>query len=387
MLQKIRPNRKKSRGGSLTKDEKGLVQGLLSRGYIAQDITYIVNLGRSTTVNQARIAKNSKIPQASDKEIEHYLKVQASYDPKTLLNPFRDERLIRAREAMLSAVTTFNNPSIIFKTEVFSVLANIAWTYLLHEQMESTTTGSSILDNGNSITLSGTLDKSVSPITDNAVIDNLRKIIEIRDAVEHTFFVNSDGCFNALFQSCCVNFEKYMTDWFGGHLSLSKDLSLALQFVKMGKPQLIDLEPSNVPEKIRAIYTAIQNSEHADNNAFQATVYYGLETSPKTSAEIHRLVKYDDIDPQDQQTVIKRYNPTKWSETQVVSYINSKGFKKFKRFDHQQFWKTKWDSAAIRNKEAIEYGELILKSQWVWHQDKWALVVLKYCQDSGDKFT
>jgi hypothetical protein len=27
----------------------------------------------------------------------------------------------------------FNSPAVAFKTEVFSVLANIAWTYLLHE--------------------------------------------------------------------------------------------------------------------------------------------------------------------------------------------------------------------------------------------------------------
>ncbi|MFM8516981.1 MAG: DUF3644 domain-containing protein, partial [Nevskiaceae bacterium] len=30
----------------------------------------------------------------------------------------------------------FNSPSLSFKTEVFSVLANIAWTYLMHEYYE-----------------------------------------------------------------------------------------------------------------------------------------------------------------------------------------------------------------------------------------------------------
>jgi hypothetical protein len=34
---------------------------------------------------------------------------------------------------MILAVTIFNSGSYRFKTEVFAVLVNIAWTYLLHE--------------------------------------------------------------------------------------------------------------------------------------------------------------------------------------------------------------------------------------------------------------
>jgi hypothetical protein len=37
---------------------------------------------------------------------------------------------------MLLAVTIFNSGNYRFKTEVFAVLANIAWTYLLHEHYE-----------------------------------------------------------------------------------------------------------------------------------------------------------------------------------------------------------------------------------------------------------
>ena len=33
---------------------------------------------------------------------------------------------------MIVAVEIFNSPSCRFKTEIFAVLANIAWTYLLH---------------------------------------------------------------------------------------------------------------------------------------------------------------------------------------------------------------------------------------------------------------
>ena len=194
MIKNIKPQAKytKSKDGTLTDIEKTLAKGLLALGYRAQDVTFIVNQGRSSTVNQASVSEvgdNSKILAASSTEVEHYLLVQSSYDPKTLLNPHKDERLIRAREAMISAVQIFNSPSITFKTETFCVLANIARTYLLHEKMERTNAGSSKLDRGNSITVNGVLHKQICPIKDPAVIENLKVLIKIRDDVEHTFLL------------------------------------------------------------------------------------------------------------------------------------------------------------------------------------------------------
>lgn len=42
------------------------------------------------------------------------------------------ELLTKSREAALAAVQIFNSPLITFKSEIFIVLMNIAWTYLLH---------------------------------------------------------------------------------------------------------------------------------------------------------------------------------------------------------------------------------------------------------------
>jgi hypothetical protein len=389
MLQNVKPNRKKSKDGGLTKQEVPLVKGLLQAGYNEQDVTYIVNLGRITTVNQSRInsvCKDNLVSPAAKDAVQEYLNVQSSYDPKTLLNPYKDSRLIRAREAMICAVQIFNNPAIIFKTETFCVLANIAWTYLLHEKMERTKNGSSKLQNGDSVTLNGTLDKEICPIKDAAVRENLNKITDIRNAVEHTFFVGGEECFGRLFQACCVNFERYMTDWFGAHLTLAKELSLALQFVSIQKEQFVELERSDLPPKIVAIYQSIQASDFKNNNAFQATVYYGLENSSRTSADIHKLVKYDDEKSASTTHVIKPYKPTKKTEKQIVANIKKKGFQKFSAYHHQQFWKTKWRNASERNKNAHEYGELVINNQWLWYEDKWFPQVETYCKDAGEKF-
>ena len=57
MLQNIKPNRKKTKAGGLTKKEKPLVKGLLNSGYIAQDIVHIVNQGRPSTVNLRQLTQ------------------------------------------------------------------------------------------------------------------------------------------------------------------------------------------------------------------------------------------------------------------------------------------------------------------------------------------
>ena len=131
MLLNVQPNRKRSKAGSLTAEEKKYVKTLFGKNYVVQDIAFIINQGRHKTVNQSVIqlcASDKSIDVVSDKKLEQYIKVQSSYDPVTLLNPYKDARLIRAREAMITAVQSFNNPSITFKTELFCVLANIAWT-------------------------------------------------------------------------------------------------------------------------------------------------------------------------------------------------------------------------------------------------------------------
>lgn len=298
MLQNIKPNRKKSKAGGLTIDEKRLVKGLLKKGYIPQDIVYIVNQGREQTTNGGRISEISKdntILEASDEEVNKYLIIQSSYDSKTLLNPYKDHRLIRSREAMMAAVEIFNNPNIHFRIEIFCVLANIAWTYLFQEKLEHMKSGSYQRHDGTSKSLNEMLRSVDCPISNKAVCENIRKIIDIRNKVEHVFFSGGDEKFGALFQSNCLNYDHYLTEWFGEHLTLSKNLSLALQFVGLQKEQIIDMDLSTWPEEIKTLYNDIETNDFSDDNAFMIKVYYGTEVTSKTKSDITQLIDYNAI--------------------------------------------------------------------------------------------
>ena len=72
--------------------------------------------------------------------------------------------------------------------------------------------------------------------------NNLNDLKEIRDAVEHLLLRRGDAKFFSRFQACCLNFEKTLCALFGERLSLSNELSLALQFAKLDFEQLVSLE-------------------------------------------------------------------------------------------------------------------------------------------------
>ena len=189
-------------GASLTVEEKRIVKALLNQGRKNQDVHALINLGRSATVNFGRIAdvkKNGAQDAATEEEIASFRERKESYDPKTGLNAYSDERLVRAREAMILAVQSFNSPALKFKAEVYCVLANIAWTYLLHEHLERQ--GVKIVGEGGfSLPLSAMIVRDDCPLSDG-IKNNLRAMKTLRDKVEHHLLGKGQRKWFGIFQA------------------------------------------------------------------------------------------------------------------------------------------------------------------------------------------
>jgi hypothetical protein len=153
-----------------------------------------VNIGRIATINSARITEvkqNSAISPAGDAAVEFYKLEKQSFDPRIALSIFHDERLMRAREAMIVAVQIFNSPILKFKTEVFAVLAHIAWTYLMHEyyvRRRVKTVG----DDGRSLLLSRMVRRQDCPLS-SGIKRNLEAMSIIRNEVEHDILGRDDS--------------------------------------------------------------------------------------------------------------------------------------------------------------------------------------------------
>jgi len=103
----------RSKGASLTATEKRIVKALLAKGWSSQDVQASINSNRKRTVNFGRIStvkKDDKQPAATAEEVEYYLLHKSAYDPQTGLNRYDDERLIRAREAMIGVAQDCSEP-------------------------------------------------------------------------------------------------------------------------------------------------------------------------------------------------------------------------------------------------------------------------------------
>lgn len=274
--------------GGLTEKEKPIVKALLAKGWRNQDIQALVNTGREATINSARITgvkQDAAIVAASDEEIEFFKIKKASFDPKTGLNPFDHERLIRSREAMILAVQVFNSPALRFKSEVFTMLAHVAWTYLLHEYYELKKV-KIVGKDGRSLLLSQMLDRQDCPLS-KGMKDNLRTLKILRDDVEHKLLGRADARWLGLFQACCLNFDKAISELFGSRLTLSHDLSFAIQFTKMNLEQLATLNRYEIPAHIDAIdarLTEGMTEAQIADLEYQFRVVYTLDAVTKSRA-------------------------------------------------------------------------------------------------------
>ena len=280
----------KARAGSLTASEKRIVKKLLEKSWRNQDIQALVNLGRNATINSARVTgvkhdSNQKV--ASEKELDRFVRIKHSFDPATGLNPYEHERLVRAREAMLLAVSVFNSPVLSFKSELFCILSNIAWTYMFHEHYTRKNV-KIVKDNGFSLALSEMISREDCPISSGTKL-NLEDMKTLRDKVEHSLLERSDQLWGNLFQANCLNFDRVLCQLFGTKLSLQNELSFSLQFSKANLEQLKEIGKHDVPTGIAALNKEmLQNKtqDQLDDLDYQFSVIYSIVSASKSKAHI-----------------------------------------------------------------------------------------------------
>lgn len=330
----------------LTALERRIVKALLAKGERNQDIHALINYERMPTVNFGRITtvkKDATIQPASDEEIEFFKKRKQSFDPVTGLNLYDDERLIRAREAMILAVTIFNSSTYKFKTGIFAILANIAWTYLLHE-FHHRKDGSILNNDGTTFALSHMLSRTDCPLS-KGIRNNLNTIKAIRDEVEHKLLGRSDPRWLSVFQACCLNFDKTIVEMYGSRLSLQNEISVALQFGKLQIDHVAQMQMYDVPQHIAALdalLTANLTEEELNDIEYQFRVVYTFDSASKGSAHIQFLTP-DSDEGKSIHNVLQKYKvsdelyPHKPSE--VAALVAKKSGRRFTVSDHTDAWR------------------------------------------------
>ncbi|MDG1153491.1 MAG: DUF3644 domain-containing protein [Alphaproteobacteria bacterium] len=369
---------KKYREGETTKLEKKLIKSMLNYNIRNQDILYIINYGRETTINSARIddviKKDDFIEKVCDNELEKYI---------SKINHIKEisYRLKKSREAMINAIQIFNNPSMEFKYESFCVFSQIAWLGLLQEIMAENFGKDSINNNKNDKKLSLTqilkkLDKELK----EPIKENILKIKELRNLVEHDIYevesINRPEI-NGVIQANIINFNKIISK-LDIRLSLEEQLSFSLQFGGFNKEKVISLQDSK-KTVINSFCESIKNNNYNDNVDFCFGIYYGKMSTSKNNADRVEIVDGSDTSENIIKVIQEKVSP-KYRPTDIVNYIQGKGFKNFKIHNHTNLWQE--DEEKFRD-EKNKYGAMV-SVNWLWNE-KWKQYVLKTLKEREEQ--
>lgn len=322
--------------GSSTEEEQRIIKAFLDQKWRNQDIQDLINRGRLSTINSARITEvkqNNLINPASKDEVDFFIQKKQSYDQKTGLNYYDDERLIRSREAMILAVQIFNSPAVVFKTEIFSVLACIAWTYLLHEYYEKKKELLIKDTESRNLLLSQMLKRNDFPLS-KGIKNNLEVIIKIRNEVEHILLRKGEKNFYPLFQACCLNFDQALCELFGEKTSLRDDLSFALQFSRLNLEQVQTFQQYDLTPELEALDANLQKDLSDDEKrdpAYQINVCYTLLNTSKSKAH-YQFIQPSSPEGKEIRNVLEKYKPLEekypYRPTEICEMITKKNREK-----------------------------------------------------------
>lgn len=370
-------------GNTLEKWEVAVVKAMLARKYVPQDIqAYFSRPTRS--INHARISeirdgtKHKAIKPASDAELDIFLAAWPNIDPATGLNLQGDELLVKAREAMIAAVHTFNSAGLYFRAELFIVTSIIAWTYLLHAYykregidyrhkrggaVEKTPSGADKFWE-----LRQCLAHGKCPLY-RGVVNNLNFLTEIRHEIEHRSTNRIDDALSAKLQACCINFNDAIKSLFGKEFALEKRLPLALQFVTFDGAQRASLVSADLPAHIAAAMDNFHNGLTEDEQK-DPKFRYRVAFVPKVSGKASKAdLAIEFIKPGSpeaeavERVLLKEVERPKLLPSEIVAKVKASGHPSFNMHDHTLLAK-QLDARKVDK----GYGVQVAKT-WYWYEN------------------
>ena len=310
------------------------------------------------------------------------------------------ELLLKSREAALNAVQSFNNPLTTFKAETFIVLMNIAWMYLLHAHYRRSGVDYRHFSEGSKRrkfdrTKSGAfkywelercLNEKTCPL-DDPTKNNLRFLIGLRHEIEHHKSAGSDERFSGRYLACCLNYERYICEQFGGQYSLGDNAAFTVQFRDLRIPREPEVAlsplPSNVAKYVQEFDATLEDADFQSPHFSYRTIFIPKLVNHRGQAD--RAIEFIGGDSEMAKEIDKQYwvqkevEKPKYAATEIVNAMQSEGYEKFKIRDHTDFWKTK-DGKTPSKGFGCEIG-----GRWFWY-DSWVNEVRYHCINNKDKF-
>jgi Domain of unknown function (DUF3644) len=311
------------------------------------------------------------------------------------------ELVTKSREAALAAVQIFNNPQITFKSEIFIVLMNIAWTYLLHahyrikgveyryfeqkganRRFDRTKAGAY-----KCWELERCLNEASSPV-DRDSANNLRFLIGLRHEIEHQMTTRIDASLSAKFQACCLNYNTHIKKLFGDDYGIDKHLAFSLQFSSLSKEHVETLEatpglPSHIKKFVEGFEGGLSDEEF-NSPKFAYRVLFVAKTANR-KGQADEVIEFVKADSELAKQVNAKYVITKETERskhlpgKIVETMKKEGFSRFNMHAHTEFWKSQ-DA-----KNASKGLGVSVEGTWYWYEP-WLDKVRAYCKANETQF-
>src|SRR6202522_3704084 len=394
------------RGNKLERWEIALVKAMIADGRWPNDQDILAYFTRPTrSINHRAIAeirtatKHAAAKPAAPEELDLYIASWPEVDAETGLSLRGDELLIKAREAMIAAVHSFNSAGLTFRAELFIVCAIIAWTYLLHawfkregidyrhfktekrERVVVKTTGGA----EKYWELSQCLKHAKCPIEPGAR-DNLTFLLELRHEIEHRSTNRIDDAVSAKLQACCINFNDAIKSLFGAQYALERRLPIALQFVTFSPDQRALLKkagtlPRHVETMMDAFERQLTPEQQADPRfAFRVfMVHRTANRAPGADLAVELVPPGSDI-AEKFNVVLKDVEKPKYLPTELKDLMGAEGWGRFPMETPTKLWK----QLAAKD-PARDYGAVAVGKQWCWY-DTWLNRVREECQRHPDRY-
>ncbi len=319
---------------------------------------------------------------------------------KIRIGSIKVELLKKSQEAALAAVQIFNNPNITFKSESYTVLMVIAWTYLLHAYYREKGIEYRYFEQKN---IKKKFDKTKqgaykywelgrclkckdSPI-DKDTTNNLDFLIGLRHEIEHRMTSRIDDAFSARFQACCLNYNSYIQKLFGKEYNIESHLSFSLQFSSISTEQTNLLkEHPNLPKNIEGYLKNFDDNlldVEFNNPKFSYRILFIAKTANRKGQadKVVEFVKSDSPLAENvnkQYTIIKETEKNKYLPSRIVAMMQ-KTYPKFSIRNHTLLWQENNAKDPAKN-----YGVQTM-GNWGWYES-WVDFVKEHCKQNKDKY-
>ncbi|MBN9537346.1 MAG: hypothetical protein BGN99_28135 [Alphaproteobacteria bacterium 65-37] len=393
----------RKRGNTLEKWEVAIIKAMIAENARSNDQDILAYFTRpSRSINHRAIAeirkdlKHKGIRAATSTELDEFRATWPDIDLQTGLSTRGDELLLKAREAMIAAINTFNGLGLTFRSELFIVTAMIAWTYLMHAwfkqrgidyrykvrgQVQRTRNGAEMYwELGHCVRH----DKCPLP---RGVVQNLEFLLELRHEIEHKSTSRIDEAVSAKLQACCINFNDALTQLFGRHYALEKRMPIALQLVTFNTEQRELLKrASNLPQHIETMMTIFQGAmteeEQMDPRFAYRVAFVPKVRNRASGADLAiDFVKEGSEEARNiARVLLKEVDKKRFTAGQIVKLMQKEGFSKFDMHQHTMLWKK-----LNARKEEVYGGPGPYRNTWLWFEP-WIARVREHCTSNKSQF-